>query len=245
MTALIQSEILMLARNRLVAIAAVLIPLGFGAYFVFFGAERSSPGFIAPIITVSLVGMGTYVTITTTLAARRQTGFLQRLRTTPASPVAILGGIMTPLVLINVIQVAALLVVFALVAQAAPVALPLAVLGLLIAELMFVAFALATAGVTRSPEHAQVTTLPVFFGTVAVALWVLMGDSDLGIWLPGGGIAAMMGAAFTGVADTTALAVISSICWTAIAVFSARILFSWNLRDGTVPLSFRRKVDVA
>lgn len=55
---------------------------------------------------------------------------------------------------------------------------------------MMVALALATAGLTNSPEHAQVTTLPVSLLVIAVASWVgIAGTEDL-TWLkralPGG-----------------------------------------------------------
>src|SRR3546814_13715745 len=61
---------------------------------------------------------------------------------------------------------------------------------------MMLALGLATAGVTRSPEHAQVTTLPLSLGIIAVVSWVgITGTEELGLLkrlLPGGSAAELV-----------------------------------------------------
>ena len=61
-----------------------------------------------------------------------------------------------------------------------PARLPLLAVVLLATTAMMVGLALATAGLTNSPEHAQVTTLPVSLLVIAVASWVgITGTEDL------------------------------------------------------------------
>jgi len=228
------SEFRMLLRNRLVAVCAILIPLGFGLYFLLnTGTQGAST--VATLQVLVMIAMGVYVTATTTLAARRQTLFLKRLRSGAVSDLSIIGGLVLPIVLVSVAQVAIVLTVLGFTADEPPANVALVVLAVLLAEVMFTGFALATAGVTNSPEHAQVTTLPLFFIALGVALWVLFtGTEDLGAVkraLPGGGIAELLVGGWDGTGSTNlALLVLPSVGWAVVAVYAARRMFRWEPR---------------
>lgn len=235
MSTLVLAELRMLLRNRLVAACAILIPLGFGALLIF--TRPGGDGGAAVIATLQIlimVAMGVYVTATTTLAARRQTLMLKRMRSGAMSDLSIVTGLLVPILLVSVVQIALILAVLSATAGA-PANAALLVVAILLTEVMFAGFALATAGVTNSPEHAQVTTLPLFFLTVGVAYWVMFtGTAELG-WLkralPGGGLAELIGVAWSG-AEVTQLAalILPSIGWAVLAVFFARSMFRWEPR---------------
>ena len=96
---------------------------------------------------------------------------------------------MLPVTVIALVQVLAILVVLGEVAGR-PAQVPLLIVAILATLAMMVGLALATAGLTNSPEHAQVTTLPVSLGVIAVASWVgITGTEELTLLkrlLPGG-----------------------------------------------------------
>ncbi len=119
----------------------------------------------------TVAAFGLYSTAVTTLAGRRQNLFLKRLRSTAISDAGILTGLLLPVTVLALIQVTAILTVLAIVAStpASPLLLVVAVIATMV---MMVGLSLATAGLTNSPEHAQVTTLPVSLGVIAVSSWV-------------------------------------------------------------------------
>ena len=102
---------------------------------------------------------------------------------------------------------------------------------------MMLAFGVTTAGVTRSPEHAQVTTLPLSLGTIAVATWVgITGTADL-TWvkrlLPGGSATELVVAAWDGgmpLADSLPL-LLPTLGWVLAAVVLASTMFRWEPRS--------------
>lgn len=230
------AELTMLVRNKLVAACAILIPLAFGALLLFNGDGLAGGGVstIASLQIVIMIAMGVYVTVTTTLAARRQTLFLKRLRSGSVSDGSIILGLVGPVVLVSVVQIGIILAVLSAVATA-PVNALLLVVAVLATEIMFAGFALATAGVTNSPEHAQVTTLPIFFLVVGVTFWVTMtGMAELD-WLkrvlPGGALPELVSLAWNG-GDLSAvpMLLLPSLAWAALAAFAARAMFRWEPR---------------
>jgi len=234
MFAIASSELRMLVRNRLVAACAILIPLALGAYFVF-SSNDGATAVSAVLVIMIMISMGVYVTATTTLAARRQTLFLKRLRSGAVSDGSIIGGLMAPIVAISIVQVAAILAILAVTADDKPQSIGLVILGVLLAEVMFAGLALATAGVTNSPEHAQVTTLPLFFAALGVSIWVVFTGVEELAWvkraLPGGGITELIVAGWTG-SDIQNLFVLvaPSLAWAVLAIFAARAMFRWEPR---------------
>jgi ABC-2 type transport system permease protein len=236
MLSIATAELKMLVRNRLVAACAILIPLAFGA-FILIARPGGDVAEVAPVIAtlqiMIMIAMGVYVTATTTLAARRQTLMLKRLRSGSASDLSIITGLVVPIVVVSVVQIALVLAVLAFTSSMPENAL-LLVLAVLLAEAMFVGFALATAGITNSPEHAQVTTLPLFFITLGVAYWTMFtGMEDLP-WvkrlLPGGGIAELISVSWVGGTANLLQLVVPSLVWVAIALYFARRMFRWEPR---------------
>jgi ABC-2 type transport system permease protein len=101
---------------------------------------------------------------------------------------------------------------------------------------MMLALGLATAGLTNSPEHAQVTTLPVSVGVIAVAGWVgVTGTEDLTLLkrlLPGGSATELVLNAWNGgVALTDSLILLApTLAWVIVAIALASRLFRWEPR---------------
>lgn len=229
------SELRMLVRNRLVAACALLLPLLLGAFFVFGFPLDGPAGFTAALLLAVVAGMGVYVTATTTLAARRQTLFLKRLRSGAASDAQIILGLVAPIVVVNVLQVAIVFTALGVTAESSPVQPWLLVLVVLAVEVMFAALALATAGVTNSPEHAQVTTLPLFFIAVGAPVLAALTPRDGAGWLvellPAGALPGLFDAAWNG-GDLSRVPLLLglTLAWALVAVIVARAMFRWEPR---------------
>ena len=233
-----RSELVQMFRNRLVLVTGLLIPVAFGAYLVHQHeayADLGSLGFVAALVIFTVLAFGLYTTAVTTLAARRQDLFLKRLRSTAASDSRILAGLVLPITLVTLVQVVAILAVLGGVV-AGPAEPLLLVAAVAAATAMILALALATAGVTNSPEHAQVTTLPVSLGLIAVAGWVgITGTEELARLkrlLPGGSATELLVNAWDGgvhLADSLLL-LAPTVGWVALAVALAVRLFRWEPR---------------
>ncbi|WP_324277811.1 ABC transporter permease [Blastococcus brunescens] len=176
-----------------------------------------------------------YATIVTTLAARRQTLFLKRLRSTALGDPAILIGLVLPVAVVSVIQVAVMLGVFAAVSDR-PADVLLLVAAVVAAFLMLLALGLATAGVTSSPEQAQVTTLPISLGSIGVASWIGIAGTESLTWLkrllPGGSATELVIGAWNGglpVAESLLL-LVPTLGWVVVAVALAARYFRWEPR---------------
>lgn len=233
-----RSELVQVLRNRAVLLSSFLMPVAVSAFFIHQRdafAEIGSLGYIAAVLVVTVAAFTLYASIVTTLAARRQTLFLKRLRSTAAGDPAILTGLVAPVAVLAAVQVVALLAVFAVVsgAPADPLLLAAAVAATFV---MMVALGLATAGVTNSPEHAQVTTLPLTLGTVAVASWVgITGTEELALvkrLLPGGSASELVVDAWNGGAPLrdSLLLLAPTLAWVVVAVALAARMFRWEPR---------------
>ncbi|QLQ35346.1 ABC transporter permease [Micromonospora robiginosa] len=232
------SELIQIFRNRLVLITSLIIPVVVSAFFVRQHetyAALGSLGYIAAIVMFTISAFGLYATAVTTLASRRQNLFLKRLRSTAAGDTGILAGLLLPVVVLAVLQITAILIALALVAGG-PADVMLLVVATIATLAMMTALALATAGLTNSPEHAQVTTLPVTLGVIAVCTWIgITGTTDL-TWLkrllPGGAATELTLNAWNGgvaVADSLLL-LAPTLAWVAVAVTLATRLFRWEPR---------------
>ncbi|MCD4535540.1 ABC transporter permease [Nocardioides sp. cx-169] len=233
-----RSELVQMFRNRLVLVTGLVIPVAVSGYFVRqheVFADLGSLGYVAAIVMFTVMAFGLYTTAVTTLAARRQDLFLKRLRSTAASDPSILTGLVLPITVIALVQVVAILTVFGVVTDR-PAEIPLLVVAILATTAMMVALALATAGLTNSPEHAQVTTLPVSLAVIAVASWVgISGTEDLAYLkrlLPGGSATELVVNAWDGgvpLTDSLPL-VVPTLAWVLVAVALAGRLFRWEPR---------------
>jgi ABC-2 type transport system permease protein len=234
MFAIARSELIQMFRNRLVLVTSFIMPVAVSAFFIYRRegfATLGSLGYIAAIIMFTVGAFGLYTTAVTTLASRRQNLFLKRLRSTAADDKSILGGLLLPVTLLAVVQIAAILTVFGAV-SGRPGSIALLALAALAIVAMMVGLALATAGLTNSPEHAQVTTLPVSLGVIAVASWVgISGTEELTLLkrlLPGGAATEMVVDAWNGSASVILLA--PTLAWVVVAVALAARLFRWEPR---------------
>lgn len=191
MFAIARSEMTQLVRNRLVAASSLFVPLAFSAVLIFNRENFGGTAVAAALVLVTVTAMGTYITATTTLASRRQNLFLKRLRSTSAKDASILSGLVLPIALVNLVQAGVIVAILSVVGTP-PVGVVAVVAAVVVLELMFVGAAIATAGLTNSPDHAQVTTLPLFVVALGAAMWVgLTGTEELaGVkrLLPGGAV---------------------------------------------------------
>lgn len=232
------SELLQLFRNRAVLVTSLIMPVAASLFFVYYRDTFSrigSLGYIGAVIVFTVAAFSLFATTVTTLAARRQDLFLKRLRSTAAGDAAILSGVVLPVSVVALVQVALILAVLAAASDgpAHPVLLAVAVAATFA---MMLALGVATAGVTRSPEHAQVTTLAPSLGTVAVASWVgITGTEDLALLkrlLPGGSATELVVDAWNGgvpVGDSLFL-LLPTVAWVLAAVALAARLFRWEPR---------------
>jgi ABC-2 type transport system permease protein len=233
-----RSELLQIFRNRSVLITGLIMPIAASAYFIIRRddfEEVGSLGYIAAVIVVTIAAFSLYSTTVTTLAARRQTLFLKRLRSTAAGDPAILSGLVLPLSTLSVIQVASILAVFGAVAGT-PAQVATLTIAIAAVFVMMLAFGVATAGFTRSPEHAQVTTLPLALGTPILASWVgISGTENLAIvkrLLPGGAATELIVDAWnSGVPIDDALPLLApTFAWIVVASALAVRMFRWEPR---------------
>jgi len=232
------SELTQIFRNRLVLLNSFIIPVAACVFFVYKHeafADLRSLGYIAAVVMFTVAAFGLYATTVTTLASRRQTLFLKRLRSTPAGDAGILSGLVLPVTVLALFQVTVILAVLAAVAGE-PANVLLLVAAVLSTVIMMLALGLATAGLTNSPEHAQVTTLPVSLGAIAVANWVaITGTEELALLkrlLPGGSATELVLNAWNGgvpVADSMLL-LLPTLGWVVVSVALASRLFRWEPR---------------
>lgn len=234
MNAIALAELKMLARNRVVAGCALLFPLAFGTILYLTRDTHRAGGTVAGVQTVVMVAMGTYVAATTTLASRRQTLYLKRLRGAAVSDRAIIAGLLAPLIAVNVLQLAVVLGVLA--SGDAPADPLLLLLAVVVAQAVFAGLALATAGFSTSPEHAQYTTTPIFLAATAAAVWFEATGTDGLIAvkraLPGGALAELVATAWNGGSlAKVPLLLAACLAWAVIGVLAARMFFRWEPRQ--------------
>ncbi|MBC7273123.1 MAG: ABC transporter permease [Streptomyces sp.] len=232
------SELIQIFRNRLVLLTSFVIPIAPCAFFIYrheIFAELGSLGYIAAVVMFTVTAFGLYTTTVTTLASRRQNLFLKRLRSTPASDAAILVGLLLPVTVLAIVQVVAILAVLAAV-TGTPDSLLLLAAAVVSTVAMMLALGLATAGLTNSPEHAQVTTLPVSLGAIGVSTWVGISGTEeltqLKRLLPGGSATELVLNAWNGgvpVVESLPL-LLPTLAWVVVAVGLASRMFRWEPR---------------
>ncbi|MEV0572404.1 ABC transporter permease [Micrococcus luteus] len=233
MFAIARSEMTQLVRNRLVAASSLFIPLAFSAVLIFNRENFGGTPVTAALILVTVTAMGTYITATTTLASRRQNLFLKRLRSTSAKDASILSGLVLPIALVNLVQAGVIVAILSVVGTP-PVGVVAVVAAVVVLELMFVGAAIATAGLTNSPDHAQVTTLPLFVVALGASMWVgLTGTEELaGVkrLLPGGAVTELIIEGWSGMALHEAVSLLLSLAFVVAAFAMAKSTFRWEPR---------------
>lgn len=171
---LVRAEVLLLVRNRTTLFNAVaLAPLTVAFIAAIGVVPDAAGGAVAGMLLTTLVALAlaivVYYNLTTTLVARREELVLKRLLTGDVSRGEIITATTTPAVVVLLAQL-----VLGIVAMAVWFDVPTVqnVAWLLIAVVggivVFVLLAAASAGLTRTVETAQLTTLPILM--VATAL---------------------------------------------------------------------------
>lgn len=238
MIAIARAELVQVLRNRAVLITSLIMPVAASAFFIRFRdvfAGIGSLGYVAAVLVFTISVFTLYATTVTTLAARRQTLFLKRLRSTAAGDGEILVGLVLPIAVVVIVQIAVVLGVFIAVGGA-PALAWLVLVGVVVALAMMLALGLATAGFTDSPEHAQVTSLPLSLGVIAVTSWVGITGTESLPWLkrllPGGAATELIVGAWNGGVPLAELLplLVPSLAWVLVAVVLALRLFRWEPR---------------
>lgn len=238
MIAIASSEITQIFRNRAVLITNLFMPFAASAFFIYYRdvfAGIGSIGYVGAVLVFTVAAFSLYATSVTTLAARRQSLFLKRLRSTAASDASILSGLLLPVIAIATVQVVIILTAFAVVGTA-PANIPLVVAAVVTTFVMMAALGFATAGITNSPEHAQVTTLPLSLGVIAVASWVgITGTEELAVLkrlLPGGAATELVVEAWNGGQPLTdsLLLLLPTLAWIVVGIALATRMFRWEPR---------------
>jgi ABC-2 type transport system permease protein len=168
--ALATAETRLLARNRTAVVNSVLMPL----LLVGFVAVVGGDGMLGVDLLVAAAGFTlvflTYYNLVTTYVARREDLVLQRMRTGELTDAEVLAGTAAPTLLVTAVQIGLVAVGVAVLGRwTAPVDPLLPVLAVLLGAVVMVVLATASTVFTRTPESAQITTLPVVMGATALS----------------------------------------------------------------------------
>ncbi|MGY1762272.1 ABC transporter permease [Geodermatophilus sp. SYSU D00779] len=169
--ALAAAETRLLLRNRTAVVNSVLMPLLLVALVPGIGLDdrATGPGLLTAAAGFTLVFL-TYYNLVTTYVARREDLVLQRMRTGELGDGEVLAATAVPTLLVTVGQLVLVAVgVVVLGLWTAPVDAVLPVLAVLLGAALMVVLATASTLFTRTPESAQITTLPVVLGTTALS----------------------------------------------------------------------------
>ncbi|MFC3494633.1 ABC transporter permease [Glycomyces rhizosphaerae] len=233
------AETRLILRNRTVLVTAAILPLLLGLSLSQspIGAASESAGSLAAVQLAMLLMFGLFMTITMTLAARRQQLYLKRLRTSPASTASIVAGLASPLALIVLAQAAIVLAFTAVESGTAPAHPALLVLPFANGAVTMVAFGFLTASFTKSPEAAQITVLPGMVLFMAGVFFALVpADGAFTLWrkaIPGAALTELTAIAWDGGQDLTAIAapLALSTAVALLAAIAAAKLFRWQPRS--------------
>ncbi|PYF96316.1 ABC-2 type transport system permease protein [Georgenia satyanarayanai] len=174
MLSLVRAELLLLVRNRTTLFNAVALAPLTVLLFASLGMTPDSGGSaVAGMLLTSLVALAlvivVYYNLTTTIVARREELVLKRLLTGDVSRGEIITATAAPAVLVLLAQLVLGVVAMAVWLEAPTVQNPLWVAAAVVGGVvLFVLLAAASAGLTRTVETAQLTTLPILM--VATAL---------------------------------------------------------------------------
>lgn len=183
-------------RNKTVLSGALIIPLVFGAFYIISGSSPGSPVLQVLFLLTFVSSMGVYLTVTTTLATRREELFLKRLRSGEASDRAIFTGMLIPSIILVVIQLVVILTAMFSRGVQLPEQPLLLLLGALLLIAMCAACGLLTAVYTPSAAAAQITVMPFLLLILGTAIWTAVlpsGDwQTLQLLSPGGAMATVV-----------------------------------------------------
>ncbi|MEU7528210.1 ABC transporter permease [Saccharothrix sp. NPDC042600] len=222
------AELKLLARNKMAATMAFVMPVGVGVWFALTMGAEGWP-LVISVQLLSTAGFTVYVTVTTSLTARRQDQYLKRLRTGAASDAVVLAGVLLPPVLLGLVQSLLLLTVSLALGAPAPTRPELLLLAVLGGLAVSCAAGVATSGVTSTAELAQITTGPFFFGLLGGGIWAVASTDPRALLAPGGGVAELVTGAW-GEQVPVGQAALALLAWTALAAALSVRLFRWDAR---------------
>ncbi|HET9654980.1 MAG TPA: ABC transporter permease [Kineosporiaceae bacterium] len=162
--ALSRAELNLFRRNRTAVFSALGMPLVLVGAVSGVDVGRRTLSTTAFLVT-SMLGFvlltAVYYNLVTAYVARREDLVLKRLRVGELHDAEILAGVASPSVVVSLVQVAVVVVVGTMIGLPVPVNPLLLALGITGGIVMFVLLAAVSTAFTRTPETAQITTLPV------------------------------------------------------------------------------------
>ncbi|MGP3734923.1 ABC transporter permease [Streptomyces sp. GDS52] len=246
MRALARAELALLGRSRGTLFAALFVPLvlPLSLYSVADGMDLDEVGLdLGAVVLPGAIGFSllfaVYTSLVSVFVTRREELVLKRLRTGELRDAEILCGASLPSVAIGLVQSLLLAGGCALLLDmAAPQAVHLSVLGLLLGLGLCAALAAVTAGFTRTTESAQVTAMPVILVSMAgsgvmVPLEVLPDRlASFCALLPLAPVMTLLRGGFTGSlsGSETLFALATGAAWALLSVFAVRRWFRWDPR---------------
>jgi ABC-2 type transport system permease protein len=246
MAALARAELTLFGRSKGALVTAVLVPLAlpFTVQSAVGEMDVEEVGLTVGLVLLpAAIGFSlmfaVYGTLVGVYTARREELVLKRLRTGELRDAEILAGAALPAVATGLVQSLLLAVGCTVILDVpAPEAPHLAVLGLLLGLAICTGLAAVTAGLTRTVESAQVTTMPLVLVSmigsgVAVPLEVLPDRmASLCELLPLSPVITLVRGGWTGsLSAYEALgALATALAWTVITVFAVRRWFRWEPR---------------
>lgn len=241
--ALMRAEVRLLRRNSAVAATSTAFPIGVSAFMVYVGRFNLGPlGWALPVAILLLLmfGMTVYMTTTLALTARREDLYLKRLRSGEAGDATILVGVISPIVLLGLLQCALVVVIVWVFGPAGPDNVVLLALTVLLGTAMAAALGMATTGGVGSAQQADMATMPFFFLLIATGVWAGTSGDDgphIGqLLLPGGAVVDLTRLAYdaeVGLGGQLAGAlpgIAVLLGWTAFGALAVRRLFRWEPR---------------
>ncbi len=181
-----------------------------------------------------------YFNLVAAYVSRREELVLKRLRTGEVSDREILAGTALPPVTLAVVQCAILVAAaVAFLDVRAPQRPELLVGGAAVGLVLLTALAAVTAGVTRTVESAQITTMPLFlvsaFGSGLFLPLEVFPERIAAVCelLPFTGVMTVIRAGWLGIGDGGELlrAGVAALVWTAVSVFAVQRWFRWEPRS--------------
>lgn len=244
--ALARAELTLLGRTKGTLFAAMFVPLvmPFSVRQAADGMDLKGTGLsIGSVVLPSSIGFAllfaVYSTLVSVYAARREELVLKRLRTGEVRDLEILAGAALPSVAVGLAQSLLLAgACAALLDVGAPEAPLYAVLGLLLALVLWPVLGAVTATFSRSVESAQVAAMPLllisFIGSGTLVPLEVMPDKLAAVCelLPLTPTIELIRGGWTGdMAASEALgAVAVAVAWTVVGVFAVRRWFRWEPR---------------
>ncbi len=226
----------------------VLSVLSGPALMIFFPLVQKPPDALAWAAIAGVAGLigllvSTYSTATSVLTLRRESGVLNRQRTTELTGAQIVTAAAAPLFAVGAVQTIVIYAVYLLMGAPAPVNPALVGIAAVVGGLFCVAAAAATCTVSRSAEGVQYSVLPLLLGAAIGANLVASpllpdGVRAMVLLIPGTPVADLVARGWIGDAPGLAVypvpAVVADLvliaAWSLLAVLVARLRWRWTAR---------------